>query len=149
MVVHTDTDRVQLRVSGRFDSVQEIRDFQIRVGVRSFRLGDVAEVRRTAVRVIDREGNNVERAVRESELTADAAEKGQYRHFMLKEIHEQPRAVANTLQERVANGRLLEQAFGPDAPLTVVVAALDERLNERGYIVPGLGDAGDRLYGVV
>jgi glutamine---fructose-6-phosphate transaminase (isomerizing) len=77
--------------------------------------GDVAEVRRTAVRVIDREGNNVERAVRESELTADAAEKGQYRHFMLKEIHEQPRAVANTLQERVANGRLLEQAFGPAA----------------------------------
>lgn len=43
----------------------------------------------------------------------------------------------------------LEQSFGPDAPLTVVVAALDERLNERGYIVPGLGDAGDRLYGVV
>ena len=51
----------------------------------------------------------------ESELTADAAEKGQYRHFMLKEIHEQPRAVANTLQERVANGRLLEAAFGPAA----------------------------------
>jgi uracil phosphoribosyltransferase len=35
------------------------------------------------------------------------------------------------------------------APFTVVSAALDERLNERGYIVPGLGDAGDRLYGVV
>jgi uracil phosphoribosyltransferase len=35
------------------------------------------------------------------------------------------------------------------APFTVVTAALDERLNERGYIVPGLGDAGDRLYGVV
>jgi glutamine---fructose-6-phosphate transaminase (isomerizing) len=77
--------------------------------------GDVAEVRRTAIRVIDRDGNNVERVVRESELSADAAEKGQYRHFMLKEIHEQPRAVANTLQERVANGRLLEQAFGPAA----------------------------------
>ena len=77
--------------------------------------GDVADVRRTSVRVIDRDGNNAERAVRESELTADAAEKGQYRHFMLKEIHEQPRAVANTLQERVANGRLLEQAFGPAA----------------------------------
>ena len=53
--------------------------------------------------------------MRESELSADAAEKGQYRHFMLKEIHEQPRAVANTLQERVANGRLLEAAFGPAA----------------------------------
>ena len=53
--------------------------------------------------------------MRESELSADAAEKGQYRHYMLKEIHEQPRAVANTLQERVANGRLLEAAFGPAA----------------------------------
>ena len=77
--------------------------------------GDVAEVRRESVRVIDREGNSVERPVKESELSADAAEKGQYRHFMLKEIHEQPRAVANTLQERVANGRLLEAAFGPAA----------------------------------
>jgi glutamine---fructose-6-phosphate transaminase (isomerizing) len=77
--------------------------------------GDVAEVRRQAVRVIDRDGNTVERAVRESELSADAAERGPYRHFMLKEIHEQPRAIANTLQERVANGRLLEAAFGPAA----------------------------------
>jgi glucosamine--fructose-6-phosphate aminotransferase (isomerizing) len=77
--------------------------------------GDVAEVRRTAVRVMDRNGAFVERAVRESELTADAAEKGPYRHYMLKEIYEQPRAVANTLQERVANGRLLEAAFGPAA----------------------------------
>ncbi len=77
--------------------------------------GDVAEIRRSSVRVIDRHGVSVERPVLESELSADAAEKGQYRHFMLKEIHEQPRAVANTLQERVANGRLLEAAFGPDA----------------------------------
>ena len=77
--------------------------------------GDVAEVRRKSVRVLDKDGNSVERPVRESELAADAAEKGPYRHFMLKEIHEQPRAVANTLQERVANGRLLEAAFGPAA----------------------------------
>ena len=47
-----------------------------------------------------------------SELSAEAAEKGEYEHFMLKEIYEQPRAVANTLQERVANGRLLEAVFG-------------------------------------
>ena len=67
------------------------------------------------MRIIDREGNSAERPARDSELSADAAEKGQYRHFMLKEIHEQPLAVANTLQERVANGRLLEAAFGPDA----------------------------------
>jgi glucosamine--fructose-6-phosphate aminotransferase (isomerizing) len=77
--------------------------------------GDVAEIRRTAIRIIDREGNTVERVIRESTLSADAAEKGLYRHFMLKEIHEQPSAVADTLQERVANGRLLEAAFGPAA----------------------------------
>src|ERR1700688_1956989 len=77
--------------------------------------GDVAEVQRGGVRVIDREGNTADRPIMESELTADAAEKGPYRHFMLKEIHEQPRAVGNTLQERVANGRLLEAAFGPAA----------------------------------
>jgi glucosamine--fructose-6-phosphate aminotransferase (isomerizing) len=77
--------------------------------------GDVADVSRRSIKVLDREGNVANRPVRESELSADAAEKGQYRHFMLKEIYEQPRAIANTLQERVANGRLLEQAFGPAA----------------------------------
>src|SRR5207248_250560 len=46
---------------------------------------------------------------------AEVAERGPYRHFMLKEIHEQPRAIDDTLQERVANGRLLEAAFGPAA----------------------------------
>jgi glucosamine--fructose-6-phosphate aminotransferase (isomerizing) len=77
--------------------------------------GDVAEVRRKAVRILDRDGNSVERPVRESELSSDAAEKGPYAHYMLKEIHEQPRAIADTLQERVAGGRLLAAAFGPDA----------------------------------
>src|SRR5438132_136471 len=43
------------------------------------------------------------------------AVRGPYPHYMLKEIHEQPRAIANTLQERLANGRLLEAAFGPAA----------------------------------
>ncbi len=77
--------------------------------------GDVAEIRRSGIRVLDRDGNVVQRPVKESELSADAAEKGQYPHYMLKEIHEQPRAVAQTLAERVANGRLLAAAFGPDA----------------------------------
>ena len=35
-----------------------------------------------------------------------------------------------------------------DPPITLVTGAIDERLNENGYIVPGLGDAGDRLYGL-
>jgi glucosamine--fructose-6-phosphate aminotransferase (isomerizing) len=77
--------------------------------------GDVADIRRTSIKVLDKNGDRADRPVRESELSADAAEKGQYRHFMLKEIHEQPRAVADTLAERVANGRLLEAAFGPAA----------------------------------
>jgi glucosamine--fructose-6-phosphate aminotransferase (isomerizing) len=77
--------------------------------------GDVAEIRRTSVRILDRNGNTVQRPPHESELSADSAEKGQYPHYMLKEIHEQPRAVAQTLQERVAGGKLLEAAFGPAA----------------------------------
>jgi glucosamine--fructose-6-phosphate aminotransferase (isomerizing) len=77
--------------------------------------GDIAEVRRDRISIVDRHGKAVERPIRESELSADAAEKGPYRHFMLKEIHEQPRAIAQTLEERVANGRLLEAAFGPAA----------------------------------
>ena len=45
--------------------------------------------------------------------------------------------------------RLEQELTGLDVPVTVVVAAMDSHLNEKGYIVPGLGDAGDRLYGVV
>jgi uracil phosphoribosyltransferase len=45
--------------------------------------------------------------------------------------------------------RLEQDLDGLDVPVSVVTAAMDERLNELGYIVPGLGDAGDRLYGVV
>jgi glucosamine--fructose-6-phosphate aminotransferase (isomerizing) len=77
--------------------------------------GDIAEVRRNRVRILDAEGSQVERDVKLSELSAAAAEKDPYAHFMLKEIFEQPRAVADTLQERVANGHLLEAAFGHKA----------------------------------
>lgn len=44
---------------------------------------------------------------------------------------------------------LLEKAIGDRVDVKIVVAAVDERLNEKAYIVPGLGDAGDRLYGIV
>jgi glucosamine--fructose-6-phosphate aminotransferase (isomerizing) len=77
--------------------------------------GDVAEIRRKSVRVFDSKGRAATRAVRESELPADAVERGPYRHFMLKEIHEQPRAVAQTLDERVSGAKLLDAAFGPTA----------------------------------
>ncbi len=77
--------------------------------------GDVAEVRRTTIKVEDANGHAVTRVARESELPSDAVERGQYRHFMLKEIHEQPRAIAQTLEERVAGAKLLDAAFGPAA----------------------------------
>jgi glucosamine--fructose-6-phosphate aminotransferase (isomerizing) len=77
--------------------------------------GDVGEIHRTSFRIIDRDGNTVQRREWLSEQSPDAAEKGEYAHYMLKEIHEQPRAVAQTLEERVAGGKLLEAAFGPAA----------------------------------
>ncbi|MEE8156799.1 MAG: glutamine--fructose-6-phosphate transaminase (isomerizing) [Gammaproteobacteria bacterium] len=78
--------------------------------------GDVAAIWRDKVCVLDRNGEEAEREVHESELSADAAKRGNYRHFMLKEIYEQPRAVAQTLEERVGSGRILSAAFGPVAP---------------------------------
>jgi glutamine---fructose-6-phosphate transaminase (isomerizing) len=77
--------------------------------------GDVAEIRRKSVKILDEAGMHAERAIRESELPADAVERGQYRHFMLKEIHEQPRSISQTLEERIAGGKLLDAAFGPTA----------------------------------
>ena len=77
--------------------------------------GDVAVVERRDVTIFNRDGRQVARPIKESELTADAAERGAFRHYMLKEIHEQARAVARTLEERIANGRVLDAAFGPGA----------------------------------
>jgi glucosamine--fructose-6-phosphate aminotransferase (isomerizing) len=77
--------------------------------------GDVALVERKSVTVWDEADKEVTREVKESELTADAAERGEFRHYMLKEIHEQPEAVARTLNERIANGKVLDAAFGPKA----------------------------------
>ncbi|MDJ0890050.1 MAG: glutamine--fructose-6-phosphate transaminase (isomerizing) [Gammaproteobacteria bacterium] len=78
--------------------------------------GDVADLRRLSVRVYDAEGVEVERALKLSELTADAVERGEYRHYMLKEIFEQPAAIAETLEGRISHDRVLDAAFGPAAP---------------------------------
>jgi glutamine---fructose-6-phosphate transaminase (isomerizing) len=77
--------------------------------------GDVAEIRRKSIKILDAAGADAARTIRESDLPADAVERGQYRHFMLKEIHEQPRAIAQTMEERIAGGKLLDAAFGPSA----------------------------------
>ncbi len=77
--------------------------------------GDIAVIRREDVTVYDANGNEVARPVKESKLSADAAERGEYRHYMQKEIHEQAQAVRSTIEERIANGRVLDAAFGPEA----------------------------------
>ena len=77
--------------------------------------GDVAEITHSGIRVLDAKGGAVERVLRESELSADAIELGEYQHYMQKEIFEQPRALGDTLSERIAANRVLEAALGPNA----------------------------------
>jgi glucosamine--fructose-6-phosphate aminotransferase (isomerizing) len=77
--------------------------------------GDVAEIRRESVVIHDAAGARVSRAIFESDLQPDSVERGAYKHYMLKEIHEQALAISQTLEERIAGGKLLEAAFGPKA----------------------------------
>jgi glucosamine--fructose-6-phosphate aminotransferase (isomerizing) len=77
--------------------------------------GDVAEISLAGVRVVDGNGQPVERAIKTSTFNADAAQKGDYAHYMLKEIHEQPQSVADTLEGRISGGKILTQIFGVDA----------------------------------
>lgn len=77
--------------------------------------GDVAEITRREVSILDVNGNPVEREVIESNIEHDAGDKVGYRHYMLKEIHEQPTVVRNTLQQRVDEKGLLPDIFGNGA----------------------------------
>ncbi|EGV18069.1 glutamine--fructose-6-phosphate transaminase (isomerizing) [Thiocapsa marina] len=78
--------------------------------------GDIAELTRESVRIWDRDGNLVTRPAKTSAVSVDAAERGEYRHFMLKEIFEQPRAIADTLEGRLVGTRVLPESFGNLAP---------------------------------
>ncbi|CAG7857139.1 glucosamine---fructose-6-phosphate aminotransferase (isomerizing) [biofilm metagenome] len=77
--------------------------------------GDIAIIGINKLVIYDKDGNSVTRPIKESQLTAEAAEKGEYRHYMLKEIYEQPFAISQTLEGRFSNNRLLENSFGFDA----------------------------------
>lgn len=77
--------------------------------------GDVARITRETVEIFDKDGNPVEREVVESNITQDASGKGEYRHYMLKEIYEQPMAVRNTLEGRLVNDTVAIDAFGDSA----------------------------------
>ena len=77
--------------------------------------GDLAEIRCDGVTIIGADGNNVTRAVHETAMKAEAAEKGNYRHFMQKEIFEQPRALTDTIQGRITKDAVLPDVLGPKA----------------------------------
>ncbi len=77
--------------------------------------GDVAEVTRRRVRIFNADGKEVEREINESNIAYDAGDKGPYRHYMLKEIYEQPLAIANTLEGRLSKSCVLDETFGHGA----------------------------------
>ncbi|WP_349971699.1 glutamine--fructose-6-phosphate transaminase (isomerizing) [Pseudomonas caspiana] len=77
--------------------------------------GDIAEIRRESVQIWAADGLPVEREIVQYREGAEAADKGEFRHFMLKEIHEQPKVVQRTLEGRLGQQQVLVQAFGPQA----------------------------------
>ena len=77
--------------------------------------GDVADIRGSDCLIRDHAGEIVERTVHSSTQSGESVELGEYRHFMQKEIHEQPRAVADTLEGRLLGDYVLEESFGSRA----------------------------------
>ena len=77
--------------------------------------GDTADVTRGGVRVFDAEGAEVQRAVHLSDVSLASLELGPYRHFMQKEIHEQPRALADTIEAIIDANAFEPELFGADA----------------------------------
>ena len=77
--------------------------------------GDVAEITRTSVKILDANGKEVVREIHDSDIEHDAGDKGGYRHFMLKEIYEQPSVVQFALHERISSDALEGQVFGEKA----------------------------------
>ncbi len=77
--------------------------------------GDVVALNRAGVRIVDRAGKAVQRTVHLSDLTADAVDLGPYQHYMQKEIHEQPRAISDTLEGVIDAGIDIDGLYGSGA----------------------------------
>lgn len=75
--------------------------------------GDIAAITRDSLTIYDENDKVVEREEKESQLSADATDKGEYRHYMLKEIYEQARVIDETLEGRIAGERVLDGILGP------------------------------------
>ncbi|MDY4593520.1 MAG: glutamine--fructose-6-phosphate transaminase (isomerizing) [[Pasteurella] aerogenes] len=77
--------------------------------------GDIAEITRRSVDIYNKQGQKVERETHESNLENDAAEKGKFRHFMQKEIFEQPTALINTMEGRISHNSVIVESIGNGA----------------------------------
>ena len=81
--------------------------------------GDIADIHRDSLVIYDKSGKVVERPITISELSADATDKAGYRHYMLKEIFTQPRAIADTLEGRILNGKIADGIFGMEGDVVL------------------------------
>lgn len=77
--------------------------------------GDIADISKDELKIYNDANELVDREIKESELSGDATAKGEYRHYMMKEIHEQPACLVNILEGRIADGQLLDSTFGMGA----------------------------------
>lgn len=91
--------------------------------------GDVAEITRKTIHILDKDGNPVEREAHESLIEHDAGDKGGYRHYMLKEIYEQPTVVRNALQDRISADGLAHNIYGSNASINA-----DELLSQVKHV---------------
>ncbi len=77
--------------------------------------GDIADITKDSLVIYDKNNQVVEREISTSELSVDAVSRGEFRHYMMKEIHEQPLVLAETLEGRIYDGKVLDSAFGAEA----------------------------------
>jgi len=93
--------------------------------------GDIAQITRESLEIFNESGKRVEREMKQSSLTASSVELGEHRHFMHKEIFEQPQAVIDTLEGRVTSKEVLVSSFGHQAQ------ALFEQVNQVQIVACG------------
>ena len=126
----TDTERLIVARSGsplviglglgeNFIASDQLALFPVTCRFMFLEEGDVAEITRTSISVFDESGAAVTREARESDVEHDAGDKGQYRHYMLKEIHEQPDAIANTLEGHLDEHKLNLNILGKEGMETL------------------------------
>jgi glucosamine--fructose-6-phosphate aminotransferase (isomerizing) len=77
--------------------------------------GDLATVTADEVKIYDKDKNNIRRETKKSNLSSESNSKGDFEHFMLKEIFEQPEAVKSTIQDRIINNTVPKEILGPNA----------------------------------